>query len=282
MLARSVILMGEFTELSAKAQVLYIFLNMQADDDGFVGKAGPVLRQCACSRRQLQELVDRGLVLQLDTGPLVVTHWHVHNQIRKDRYKPTFFQSEKKNLLKDGNGAYYLATDGCQTVAILETQDRVGEDRLVKDSLVKYSLGEDRVGEDKARNQGRLRAEKKSSSSLTDFENLVLKLYKKHCQKLIPCEYLCDETKARLQELQEDDALVQKLEKAFEMAGNAPFLCGENKSGWVASLDWLCGEDRLKKVLSGFYEEYRKKPPTGATGLGQAELEAIQRLLAEP
>ena len=319
MFAKSILLLGAFPELSTKAQTLYIFLNMQADDDGFVGNPKPILRQCRCTQRQLEELVDANLILMEEGMPLVISHWFIHNKQRKDRRSPTLYQKELARLGLDENGVYCLVTEGqpngnqmatncqptgnqmstncqpnvnqlvtnCQptgnqmstnrqpTVNQMATQDRIGKDRIGEDRIDK-----ERVEEDISCDPERSQNGSDSSSSLSDFEKRVLDLYKTHCQRLVPCQYLCDDTRLRIQKIKKDESLANKLEEAFKMAGETDFLCGENKDGWVASLDWLCEGDRLKRVLSGMYASYRKKVPMGATGLGDAEIEAVHLLLA--
>ena len=280
MFAKSVVCFDILPDLSHGAQALYFHLNMQADDDGFVGNPKPILRQCRCTQRQLEELEANDLVLQMDTGPVVVTHWHVHNQIRKDRHKPTLFRKEQERLICDQTGAYRLATNGCQTAASAATQGREAEQSIVKPSQAKQSLVDERLVEQKHCDQMGSQALDLSSSSISYLEEYILQLYKKYCGRMIPCIYLTDNVRERIPELQKDKWLLENLEEAFKMAGETDFLCGENKDGWVASLDWLCEGDRLKRVLSGMYASYRKKVPMGATGLGDAEIEAVHLLLS--
>lgn len=135
MFARSLIFFGAYQELSPGAQVLYVYLNMQADDDGFVGNPRSLLCLVRGGKRCLQELIEQGLVLQFPGGAVVIVHWLVHNQIRKDRYKPTLLQAEKALLTRTENGAYRFLTEEerRQTGNHPETQDRIGKDRIGKD-----------------------------------------------------------------------------------------------------------------------------------------------------
>ena len=272
MFARSLIFFGAYQELSPGAQVLYVYLNMQADDDGFVGNPRSLLCLVRSGKRCLQELIEQGLVLQFPSGAVVIVHWLVHNQIRKDRYKPTLLQREKALLTRTENGAYrrLAEEERCQIGNHPETQERIGEDRL----------GKDREEEDKTGNHTvRLPAEDSSSSS-HEFENVVLELYQRYCASLVPCTYLCDATCSKLALLQQQWK-IRDLEEAFRIAGQTPFLAGENKEGWRADLDWLCTADNLKKVKAGKYQTYGKAAQYGCGNFGQEELEAIQKMLQE-
>lgn len=275
MFAKSVVCFDILPDLSHSAQALYFHLNMQADDDGFIPNPKPILRQIRCTQRHFRELLDNGLLLQFDGDLTVITHWHTHNQIRKDRYKPTRFREQLAMLTTDGGGVYRVS-DGCHLVANLATQVREGEVRKGK-----ARLGQSREEEERA--LATVPPPADLPSSLNDFEKSVLQLYKTHCKSLLKCSYLCLDTRKNLAQLQANGWTLEALENAFQLADQTPFLCGQNKKGWIANLDWLCVEDNLRKLLDGRYQASTPQPkvPYGCTGLGQEELEAIQSLLAQ-
>lgn len=277
MFARSLIFFGAYQELSPGAQVLYVYLNMQADDDGFVGNPRSLLCLVRSGKRCLQELIEQGLVLQFPSGAVVIVHWLVHNQIRKDRYKPTLLQAEKALLTRTENGAYRFLTDEerCQIGNHPETQERIGED-----SSAKVNIGKAREGEVITGGAASLPPD---NSQLTDFEKRILELYVTHCQGMAECRYLDEGIRGKIAALKQRGWTEAAITEAFRIAGESPFLKGENKERWIASLEWLCEDENLRKVCGGKYQAYRKAAPQGATGsLGQAELEAIQKMLQEP
>ena len=77
----------------------------------------------------------------------------------------------------------------------------------------------------------------------------------------------------------------------FENAEASSFLKGSNDRNWTATFDWLIKDSNMAKVLEGNYAD--KGKPTGrkekvpgwytqpSMELGNAELEAIQKLLKE-
>lgn len=275
MFAKSVVCFDILPDLSHGAQALYFHLNMQADDDGFIPNPKPILRQIRCTRKHLQELLDHDLIMQFDGDLTVILHWHTHNQIRKDRYKPTRFRETLARLTPDAGGVYRLS-DGCHLVANLATQVREGEASPDQSSLAQSSPDEDRA----------LTTEPPpadSPSSLIDFEKSILASYQVHGVHLQKCNYLCLNTRKNIAALQANGWTLEALENAFQLANRTPFLCGKNNKGWIANLDWLCVEDNLRKLLDGRYEASIPQPkvPYGCTGLGQEELEAIQTLLAQ-
>lgn len=140
MFSLDVIDTDNFLDMPASARLLYYDLGMRADDDGFLQSAQKILRFTGASVDDIDLLVERGFVIRFETGIIVIRHWRVNNQIRTDRYKPTVCADEKSRLVVDGGGVYRLAQPdadgrlptGCQTVANMETQCRVGEDSLVE------------------------------------------------------------------------------------------------------------------------------------------------------
>ena len=75
-----------FCTLKASAQTLYFHLNMNADDDGVVDKWKSVLRYLRIRREHLEALISAGLVIELDSGAMLISDWLIHNKIRSDRY----------------------------------------------------------------------------------------------------------------------------------------------------------------------------------------------------
>lgn len=89
MFSREVVESDDFLELPLSAQGLYLHICMEADDDGFVNNANRIRKVVEASQEDYQILFDRGYLLQMSNGLVVVAHWRICNTIRKDRYKPT-------------------------------------------------------------------------------------------------------------------------------------------------------------------------------------------------
>lgn len=110
MFSREVVESDDFLELPLSAQGLYLHICMEADDDGFVNNANRIRKVVEASQEDYQILFDRGYLLQMSNGLVVVAHWRICNTIRKDRYKPTVHQSEYKKLKVCDN----VYTFGCK------------------------------------------------------------------------------------------------------------------------------------------------------------------------
>ncbi len=99
----------KFADMPFSAQALYVHLNMQADDDGFISNQKRIQRSVGASSKDLKRLETEGLIHTFESGVAVILHWHMHNKIRKDRYIPTKYQEELACLRLDKKGAYFIA-----------------------------------------------------------------------------------------------------------------------------------------------------------------------------
>ena len=111
MFSRELVESDDFLDLPLAAQALYIHICMEADDDGFVNNANRIRRVVGATQEDYQTLFDRGYLIQMSNGLVVVAHWRICNTIRKDRRKPTVYQSEYKKL-KICDNVYMLDSKG--------------------------------------------------------------------------------------------------------------------------------------------------------------------------
>lgn len=146
-----------FTDMPAEAQLLYIRLNMVADDDGIVGNPRRVMRSYGFSDDSMRILISKKFVLLRNYGEsyvCLIKHWKMHNSIKKDRYKPSTYHDLLRDVYYDENKAYSLNPgDGhypvLSSVSTLETNrsqdvsaygaDLDPQNRLDKDSVDKDS-----------------------------------------------------------------------------------------------------------------------------------------------
>lgn len=128
----------DFISMPSAAQALYLHLNNGADDDGFNNQVQMAMFKSHASIDDLKILLAKRFILQFENGVIVIKHWRMANAIRKDRYTPTVFQEELKQLGLKDNGSYTWLPNGCQMVAT--GKDRLGKDR--KDKFIAPTLEE--------------------------------------------------------------------------------------------------------------------------------------------
>ena len=121
----------DFISLSSSAQALYMHLNNSADDDGFNNQVQMAMLKAHASADDLKVLLLKRFLIQFESGVIVLKHWRMVNAIRKDRYTPTVYQEEFKQLHIKENGAYTLNTDE-PTLLSEPTTDDVTEQIIEK------------------------------------------------------------------------------------------------------------------------------------------------------
>lgn len=108
MFSNNVIETDKFTQMSQGAQLLYFYLNMAADDDGFCPAPMKVMEMCKTNVADMEQLVTKGYVIWLDSGVMVIRHWLVHNSLKKATYHPTIHTDDKEKIGAASDGSYEL------------------------------------------------------------------------------------------------------------------------------------------------------------------------------
>ena len=110
MFSRDVVMTDDFLDLPPTTKALYFFLNLEADDDGFVGNPKTIMRLVGTTKEDMKLLIEGNYVLLFNSGVVVITDWTEHNSIRKDRKKPTRFTEEMQQIaLVEGNKYQWLS-----------------------------------------------------------------------------------------------------------------------------------------------------------------------------
>lgn len=186
MFSRKITESDQFLDMPISAQVLYFHINMQADDDGFVGNVKTVKRMIGAGDDDLKLLIAKKFLIPFETGIVVIRDWKIHNYIQKDRYTETFYKHEKAMLETLENKQYQLTdTDCIHDVSISDTQVRLGKVRLGK-VRTGTTTGRDNVTNDgddflKSPSEKELQQEdQKSGSSTTSSANDVHLFYQQN------------------------------------------------------------------------------------------------------
>ena len=171
MISQKIINMDSYTEMSNDSKFLYMILVVNADDDGFVGNPRGLCDMNHIPVDCMRLLAFKKFIIPFDCGCVVIRHWHHHNKIAKNRYKPTIYWREKQ-MLTEIKGEFFLL--GSEDIPELTDEnppeekpeeDFVGEvfntfenladtgkGRIGKDSEGKSRLVEERSGKDNAAN----------------------------------------------------------------------------------------------------------------------------------
>ena len=142
MFSKDIVESDAFLDLPAESKVLYFYLNMAADDDGFCSNPRAIMRQCNATDDAMRVLIAKKFVLvfQLENGSTIylIKHWRVHNYIRKDTYHESRYKELIEEIYIDRNNAY---TDLPEAV----NDPSTARPRDVNDPSTEVSIGKDSI-----------------------------------------------------------------------------------------------------------------------------------------
>ena len=109
LISKTVIYSDEFSDIPAEALKLYLYLILEADDDGFIGHVRQVIKLADTSRETLDTLIEMGLIIEFKSKVCVIVHWLLHNLINRSGYSPTEFLAERAQVYLNDESLYTLA-----------------------------------------------------------------------------------------------------------------------------------------------------------------------------
>lgn len=127
MLSRIIIESGEFEELNPMAQLLYLRMNLIADDDGF-SDCFALSRLLGATPDTFTELVNAGFIRKVDGKKYLyhIRHWRTHNTLERAKYRASEYRDKLSELYQ--NEVYF---------SVLPTWERP-----VNETIPQYSPGQ--------------------------------------------------------------------------------------------------------------------------------------------
>lgn len=129
MFSPSIVSQDNFLDMPVSVRELYFQLGMNADDDGFITPK-MVMRMTGASDDDLKTLVAKGFLIPFENGTVVIIHWKVNNLIRKDWYRPTRYQNEKRQLVIDKGNVLHLKSSVNEFVNIGSELDNKKQEEI--------------------------------------------------------------------------------------------------------------------------------------------------------
>ena len=152
-----------FMDLPVEVQMLYIYMNLHADDEGFVPGTKRMANMYQCPQG-LQLLEQEDFIIRFPSGVVVLVDWYRNNTVRKDRSMATFYQTERSQL-QLLNGRYVLLettdptydnqlptmwqpldnqmTTTCQpNVNQVATQNRI-DNNIIENNIINHNISEE-------------------------------------------------------------------------------------------------------------------------------------------
>lgn len=145
MLSSGILSSDTFNDLPVRAQILYVQINLNADDEGLIASIKRVARMYGADTTDVEALESSGLVIVFPSGVAAVTDWKIHNgNLRADRTKPSLYPEAKR---------LRLLPSGRYTIADPEEVDEVKKTKTdqKRPKRGKCGVREDKIREDKIR-----------------------------------------------------------------------------------------------------------------------------------
>ena len=172
MFARRIITSDDFCELPIVSRMLYINMNLEADDEGFVGNAKKIMRNCGAKMQHILALIDANYLIKFDSGVYVITHWYNHNQIAPTRRTGTQYIREKELLTKNKCGEYIVAGVVDEDTPLCSDDDAIYAEEIRKEKERKEEKRKGQFSIDK-RSEAKLRGD--TESGLYELSDTITK-----------------------------------------------------------------------------------------------------------
>ena len=242
MFANTIIDSDKFLDMPLSSQALYFHLGMKADDDGFVASPKKIVRSVNCTEDDLRLLIAKGFVIYFESGIIVITHWHIHNTIRKDRKKDTFFTEEKLLLKLDGNNVY---TSKTQSDNLLTTNCQPNDNQMT---------AQGKVSKDKLSKENNLTLMSTTVDAQPHFDyQSVVELFNSICVSLPKVQKLTDK---RCKAIRNAYKLLGTVtfDELFGKVEKSDFLTGRTGKWSGCGFDWILLPSNLTKIIEGNYD----------------------------
>ena len=221
-----------------------------------VSSSKRIARSIGCNEDDLKLLVAKGFVICFDNGIVVITHWLLHNSIRKDRKKDTLFKTEKALLSLD-NGTYSKLDNQLSTACQPSVNQMSAQDKLSKDKISK-----DKISKDKTDNMSTA----VDSRNAFDYQGVV-DLFNSVCVSLPKVQKLSDK---RRKLIVNAGKLLGEIsfEGFFNLVESSDFLTGRNGKWSGCGFDWILQPANLTKIIEGNYLN-KANPMVNTTAITQ-------------
>ena len=175
MLSRAITESDSFLDMPAESQMLYLHLNMAADDDGFCDNPRSVMRKCGAGSDAMKILIVRKFVLSFEREDcliVVIRHWRMNNYIRRDTYRETRYRELLRELYFDENQVYSVDPGEGRRLCVPAGEPVTEPSRTRDGSLTQDRIGEskDRKGESKERREELREGENRQDSFFSQSE----------------------------------------------------------------------------------------------------------------
>lgn len=142
MISKTILCSDAFTELSPRTRLLYVYMILEADDDGIIGTVKNALFLSGANAKDLKTLVEKNYVIKFDSDVYAIRHWLLMNKVQGTRKAVTAYIDELSHLAILPDKTYKFCQ---QNVDNLLTQSKSisSQYSLNQDSTVEVRITDD-------------------------------------------------------------------------------------------------------------------------------------------
>lgn len=130
MISRKIAEDDRFVDMHPVSKLLYFYLVLNADDDGFVGSVKMINFLTNADQSNYDELLENNLILEpTKNGVYVITDWYAQNKIEPKIYKATEYLSVRALLFIKTNFAYTTNPDEKDIISPVDYWVKQGRDK---------------------------------------------------------------------------------------------------------------------------------------------------------
>lgn len=130
MISRKIAEDDRFVDMHPVSKLLYFYLVLNADDDGFVGSVKMINFLTDADQSNYDELLENNLILEpTKNGVYVITDWYAQNKIEPKIYKATEYLSVRALLFIKTNFAYTTNPDEKDIISPVDYWVKQGRDK---------------------------------------------------------------------------------------------------------------------------------------------------------
>ena len=130
MISRKIAEDDRFVDMHPVSKLLYFYLVLNADDDGFVGSVKMINFLTNADQSNYDELLENNLILEpTKNGVYVITDWYAQNKIEPKIYKATEYLSVRALLFIKTNFAYTTNPDEKDIISPVDYWIKQGRDK---------------------------------------------------------------------------------------------------------------------------------------------------------
>lgn len=246
MFSNSIIDSDDFMTLSNNAQLLYFYLGMATDDDGFTKKYRTTMRALGINENALKELEKCGFIYIFEEKNLVlIRDFKINNDLKNDRYHETIYQEEFKRI-EEKDKRYFLIKNEMYPECIQDVSRMDTEHNITKHNQAKPNETNNNISNNKYISNGG--DEENKELNKNDYIKKIIDEW----NKIPELENISNREKDV--EVIISNYGVKETLKVIENIKYSKFLRGmTNNSTWKVSLKWIILKKNFQKILeNGF------------------------------